>query len=665
MDVTDSPHTRAKRLAAGSTSPAKKLKIVERYTMGPYELGFRRQQDLTHEINTNNNTLSQLMQEIAMSRAKKSTQEIENCKLESELEELRKHLRQQKSNLENLRVFEEDSLQTLDDVYALKRKEIDVVHNEQLLQLKESVSGEIELAISKARQDALAQKNDLDAQTEALAAKVQAYSTETNRKLIKVKEDHHRKLLQLEESMDAMQKDLQSNTDELKRDIAEKKAEIERLNLLCSTEVAHETSRLQKQLGTLEESQSAKNAELASLRERADAVRQKISNYKASFAAKREQIETYKASAEALQKEYPQLEEQRKRLHNRLQELKGNIRVFCRLRPPLSTTDALAHFTTPTQGDMNENGKQELAVDVLATSDNHSRPLKHNFQFDKIFDNASDNREIFLEISQLIQSSLDGYNVCVFAYGQTGSGKTWTMSHHDDGMIPLSISKIFEDIKELEAQGWEYTVEGQFVEIYNEQIVDLLEGPTPNVKYEIRHDDTAGLTTITNCKTITLQSKQQAIEVLDRATNKRSTAATMANSRSSRSHCVFIFKIFGKHQQSGKTSNGRLNLIDLAGSERLNSSQAKGDRLKETQAINKSLSSLGDVIHGLAQQQNNKNQSTHIPYRNSKLTYLLKHSLGGELKTLMFVNISPFAKNVGETVNSLRFASKVNGTKLE
>jgi len=364
------------------------------------------------------------------------------------------------------------------------------------------------------------------------------------------------------------------------------------------------------------------------------------------------------------------LEQQRRTLHNHLQELKGNIRVFCRVRPRLE-------FEEPDEIEMlleetlNESGKQNLVIarDGDSTQDlyrgsSRGKTSNHQFQFDQVFEQSIGNNEIFSEISQLIQSSLDGYNVCVFAYGQTGSGKTFTMANEGDGMIPLSLKKIYEDIANLKEHGWRHEITGQFVEIYNEQIIDLLSGSNTAQKHEIKHDEEAGITTITNVTNVGMPTEEDALETLHRATKRRSTASTKANERSSRSHSVFIISINGKHSELGKESRGTLNLIDLAGSERLNHSQAKGDRLKETQAINKSLSSLGDVIHNLTKQQALGASSAHIPYRNSKLTYLLKNSLGGDSKTLMFVNISPLTKNYNETVNSLRFATKVNNTKL-
>ncbi len=281
----------------------------------------------------------------------------------------------------------------------------------------------------------------------------------------------------------------------------------------------------------------------------------------------------------------------------------------------------------------------------------------------------STNEEIFEEISQLVQSALDGYNVCIFAYGQTGSGKTFTMSSND-GMIPRAVNQIFNSSLLLKEKGWEYKLFGQFLEIYNENINDLLSSNSNSnnePKYEIRHDIQNQKTTITDLTSVELKSPNHVNLILEKASNNRSVAATKANERSSRSHSVFILNLKGYNNITKESCEGKLNLIDLAGSERLSHSQATGNRLKETQAINKSLSCLGDVIHALGSKSpstNNTNNKIHIPYRNSKLTYLLQYSLGGNSKTLMFVNISPCKEHLNETLNSLRFATKVNNTQI-
>lgn len=350
-------------------------------------------------------------------------------------------------------------------------------------------------------------------------------------------------------------------------------------------------------------------------------------------------------------------ETKRRTLHAQLQDLKGNIRVFCRIRA-VPDNIKLINFDFP-DDDLNEDAKQELSIvkDNIGISNSTS---SYKFLFDKIFSMDHTNEYIFEEYSQLIQSCIDGSNVCVFAYGQTGSGKTFTMSHPSNGMIPLSIKKVFDDIKELDAQEqqWEYEVCGKFIEIYNESIIDLL-NPQLSEKHEIKHDDINCKTTITNITAISITSPAQANSILEQVNKRRSTAATKSNDKSSRSHSIFIIDIKGTNRASGVKTFGTLNLIDLAGSERINVSQVEGERLKETQAINKSLSAVGDVISSL-----NSSQGSHIPYRNSKLTYLLKHSLGRNSKTLMFVNISPLSSNFNETINSLRFATKVNSTKL-
>lgn len=289
------------------------------------------------------------------------------------------------------------------------------------------------------------------------------------------------------------------------------------------------------------------------------------------------------------------------------------------------------------------------------------------FAFDRVFGPHSTQSDVFEEISQLVQSALDGYRVCIFAYGQTGSGKTHTMegSQADEqllGMIPRAVLQIFSTAESLKRdKRWEFNFEASYLEIYNETIRDLLTSTasgSDDAKLEIRHLPNSTKTIVTDLTVVPVESPESVLTLLKRAGHNRAVAETLCNDRSSRSHSVFMLKISGTNAATGESIEGLLNLIDLAGSERLSQSGSTGDRLKETQAINKSLSSLGDVISALA------NKDSHVPYRNSKLTYLLQHSLGGNSKTLMFVNVSPALSNFNETLCSLRFATKVNSCQI-
>lgn len=373
----------------------------------------------------------------------------------------------------------------------------------------------------------------------------------------------------------------------------------------------------------------------------------------------------------------------RRSLHNELQELRGNIRVFCRIRPPLpKIEDPNTHHVKVKPFD-DINGVQVMEIIKPNNENNNSNSnsnsnnnnnsagsnsnnIPQQFKFDRIFDIGEDNSEVFKEVGQLVQSSLDGYNVCIFAYGQTGSGKTFTMLNPGDGIIPSTISHIFNWIENLKEHGWKYKIECQFVEIYNENIIDLLRNGNMennnNNRCEIRHDHENEITTITNVTTCQLDTKESVCKILQKATKLRSTASTESNEHSSRSHSIFILHLYGHNTLTNEDSHGILNLVDLAGSERIHSSQVSGDRLRETQNINRSLSCLGDVIHAL--NTPDRNGRRHVPFRNSKLTYLLQYSLTGNSKTLMFVNVSPSISHLNETLNSLRFASKVNSTKI-
>ncbi|XP_062457032.1 carboxy-terminal kinesin 2-like [Rhea pennata] len=357
------------------------------------------------------------------------------------------------------------------------------------------------------------------------------------------------------------------------------------------------------------------------------------------------------------------LEMERRRLHNLVQELKGNIRVFCRVRPLLEsekeTQKGLEHLHFSPQ----DNKALALSrAEESHTGRDRKGDVKYDFSFDRVFPPACSQQEVFEEIALLVQSALDGYHVCIFAYGQTGSGKTYTMEGPDVldpetcGMIPRAVRQVFRGAEELAAKGWQYRFTASFLEIYNESLRDLLVGrPERPAELEIRRVSSASEELhVPNLRCVPVASEQEVLELLQTAKANRSVAKTSLNDRSSRSHSVFQLRLEGANASRDLRCSSVLSLVDLAGSERLDKSLSRGERLRETQAINASLSALGLVIMALS------NKEPHIPYRNSKLTYLLQNSLGGSAKMLMFVNISPLEENFAESLNSLRFASKVN-----
>ncbi|ANZ77753.1 BA75_04377T0 [Komagataella pastoris] len=341
------------------------------------------------------------------------------------------------------------------------------------------------------------------------------------------------------------------------------------------------------------------------------------------------------------------------RLHNKLQDLKGNLRVYCRVRPLATDEQESIGLTI---SDMEWSLKERITVHKGAADSNSnyagksvvSEQKKYTFHFDKVFSPFTTNTDIFWEISQLIHCSLEGTNVTIFAYGQTGSGKSFTMSKVDDGLISRSMDLLFNK------RNKDIRIFVQLIEIYNDKLFNLLEYKR-NKPYEIRHNKTNRTTEVLGMDEILVDSQEQMKKMLLKAEENKRTFATNMNERSSRSHTVFRF-IFRSCKSNCLIST--LHLIDLAGSERISQSKVIGDRLKETQYINKSLSCLNNVIHSINQNYH------HIPYRNSKLTYLLQYSLEPTSKTLMFVNVNPNKLFFNETLTSLRFAEKVNGTKV-
>ncbi|KAJ2005854.1 kinesin-like nuclear fusion protein [Coemansia thaxteri] len=436
-----------------------------------------------------------------------------------------------------------------------------------------------------------------------------------------------------------------------------------------------ECVRLEAAISKLTSNQLELESTCRILRTKLEHLEDVLSEREIRIAELEEDVASCNHAIEVLETKLRSEETMRRRLHNAIQELKGNIRVFCRVRPLLGDEKAAAAslpISFPECDDNNEIELVQSSENALGKATSKAFP----FKFDRVFAPDSSQDAVFEDVSQLIQSALDGYPVCIFAYGQTGSGKTHTMQGPDSislsskdehilGIIPRAVKQIYENTNKLAERGWEYTLEGQFLEIYNETLQDLL-APTgrgaqtndKQAKLDI-YQDSEGHTRVKNVTTVKVDSAERVHWLLARAADNRTVAATNCNERSSRSHSVFTLFLRGTNALTGESSSGVLNLIDLAGSERLANSGSSGDRLKETQAINKSLACLGDVIAALAK------GSRHIPYRNSKLTHLLQESLGaGNSKTLMFVCVNPSPGSAQESLCSLQFATKVNSCQI-
>lgn len=337
----------------------------------------------------------------------------------------------------------------------------------------------------------------------------------------------------------------------------------------------------------------------------------------------------------------------RKKVHNDLMDLKGNIRVYCRVRP-LNEQELKQENTDVIEYPL----EKEMIVHKDKT--NSSR-----FEFDSVFGPECSQVQVFQDIEGLIMSALDGYNVCIFAYGQTGSGKTYTMegTPENPGVNCRALQKLFE-MADKKSDEMEMTFSVSVLEIYNETVKDLLSSTRNNLDLRLNGE---GKVYVENLQKLPCDSMDEVLTVMSRASKNRSTGSHNMNEHSSRSHLVVTISADTKNLVNGVRTNGSLCLIDLAGSERVGKTDATGERLKEAQNINKSLSALGDVIAALGERKKKKG---HIPYRNSKLTFLLQNSLGGDSKVAMFVNISPADYNVTESLCSLNFATRCRKVQL-
>ncbi|OQR89178.1 kinesin [Thraustotheca clavata] len=439
---------------------------------------------------------------------------------------------------------------------------------------------------------------------------------------------------------------------------AEKKAksaldDVEKQTSKRITSLSNELQTATTTIATLESRIAELNSQVTELSSKATMLSnvqgevEKLRTEAATAAQTTQELTVLKESFAKLEDNYKEEQALRKKYYNTIEDMKGKIRVYCRCRPM--------------SGSELERGCQSAVrfLDEYTLELETSRGPK-SFAYDQVFNPSNTQDQVFEDTKNLLQSALDGYNVCIFAYGQTGSGKTFTMtgSESNPGITPRLIQLMFKSSEALKNNNT-ITYEGYMLELYNDALIDLFYQLDNNSdkapKLEIKKND-KGMVVVQNIVVKPCTSAEQTLKLFDSANKKRQSGATKMNAESSRSHSVFTILIENYNKTTKKaynTSVGKLSLVDLAGSERAGKTGATADRLKEAQAINKSLSALGDVISALSTNEK------FIPYRNNKLTQLMQDSLGGNAKTLMFVNISPADYNQEETQTSLSYASRV------
>uniref|UniRef100_A0A8C2SZS1 Kinesin family member 15 n=1 Tax=Coturnix japonica TaxID=93934 RepID=A0A8C2SZS1_COTJA len=349
---------------------------------------------------------------------------------------------------------------------------------------------------------------------------------------------------------------------------------------------------------------------------------------------------------------------QRNLMHKYSFSVEGDaIKVYVRVRPP-------------SEGTALTDGDQGLCLSVLSSNTIrlHSKPEPKIFTFDYVANMETTQESVFSSVAKsIVESCMNGYNGTIFAYGQTGSGKTFTMmgpsdsdnfTHSLRGVIPRSFEYLFfliEREKEKAGSGKSFLCKCSFIEIYNEQIFDLLDSASAGLF--LREHIKKGVF-VDGAVEQVLSSAAEAYQVLTMGWRNRRVASTSMNRESSRSHAVFTITVESMEKSNDVVNirSSLLNLVDLAGSERQKDTHTEGVRLKEAGNINRSLSCLGQVITALVDVGNGKQR--HICYRDSKLTFLLRDSLGGNAKTCIIANVHPGSRCFGETLSTLNFAQR-------
>ena len=331
--------------------------------------------------------------------------------------------------------------------------------------------------------------------------------------------------------------------------------------------------------------------------------------------------------------------------------------------------------TRPTQHFASNNIRINLSDDTISIfiPRNQKEGLINNqkeqwsFHFDKILHNVPQEEVFEYTMNDIIKSSVQGYNGTIFAYGQTGSGKTFTISGAPSnfayrGIIPRSISRLFNEISTKPE--YEFNIQVSYLEIYNEIMFDLLPedgkflGERANIEFQ---EDNKGNVIVKGLTKHKVTNEEECFNLLFEGESNRTISEHKLNQGSSRSHCLFMIQLEmkSKIESTEKIMVSKLNFVDLAGSERVKKTGSTGVTLKEATYINRSLTFLEQVVVALTERKGRAND--HVPYRQSKLTHILKDSIGGNCKTVMVANIWPEEQFLQETLSTLNFAQRMGG----
>ena len=542
---------------------------------------------------------------------------------------------------------------------------------------------------------------------ESLLAKEKTNRLQSTKELEILEEEMKQNSEDFQNALSDLTAKLQKSESERKSLKAQLEIEIDKVNALSNAkeEVESEWSSTTVTLKSLEKSlvvEKERNNELEDARVSQQRRIQQLEDKLRATESQRDdaqcRMETFDTREEELFRKLRESDRIRRDLHNRVMQLSGNIRVYVRVRPALpgeaekqmaakqekgnnkrkheQLQEEESPFHFPGAYDRDASTKSEttssssaddLTKNLLEVTEPmkdrgglSDRRKKWKFGFDHVFSPQQGQVDIWEATEPLVQSAIDGYNVCIFAYGQTGSGKTYTMlgEPSNEGLIARSVTKLFNAKSEMEALSRGSTqvkLSVELLEIYNEEVRDLL---APTSKKSSRESLKVTSKEVIGNILVSTHSKEEVMEVLELAQSRRCVRATNSNAESSRSHMLFTIH-FEVETAGGVSRKGKLHVCDLAGSERLDKSGATGGGLTETKHINKSLSALSNVIERL------QNGDSNIPYRDSKLTFLLQNSLGGNSKTLAIVCCNPLMDHFNESLCSLRFAAKVNKVDLK